>query len=398
MKLSANMTNMRPSGTMAYFARVRELVQAGRNIISLATGELHSPTPEQICRAGIRAIREGHTKYTLNPGLRDLRGAIARTVSAAQGIRYAFDQVIVSNGSKQSLFNALYAACGPGDEVIVMSPYYPSYPEQVRMAGATPVLVPTRRGQGYQIDEALLRSQISERTRAIVINSPNNPTGMVYDEKSLQAVAQMARETECWVISDDIYEAIVYPPAQMRYILRVAPDLADRVVIVSGFSKSYAMTGWRVGYAVGPKGIVDAMALVQSHVTNNASSVSQHAALAALEEGSDFRAKVVVQLQMQRDTAHEVLTGVAGVECPLGEGAFYLFPDVSGVLGGMAGEREIRTSSDLALYLLEEHEVAVVPGSAFGLESCIRISYATVDSRLNEGLRRLQTGLEQIRR
>lgn len=392
------MSSLRPSGTMAYFTRVRDLVRSGRDIISLATGELHTATPEHVSRAGVRAIREGFTKYTLNPGLRELRNAIARRVSETHGVRYSFDQAIVSSGSKQALFNTMYAACGPGDEVLVPSPYYPSYPEQVKMAGATPVLVPTTRDTGFQLDEGLLRSHVTERTRVIIINSPNNPTGAVYNSRSLAAVAKIARETGCWIISDDIYEAIVYPPAVSGSILQLAPDLADRVIIVSGFSKSYAMTGWRIGYAVGPKELIDAAALVQSHVTNNASTISQYAALTALEEPSDFRTQLVEQLARQRDKTTALLRSIPGIVCPAAEGAFYLFPDITALLGGTAGERPIRTSSDLALHLLEEHEVAVVPGSAFGTEGHLRVSYATAESRLTEGLRRMQRGLEQIRR
>ncbi|HOZ08199.1 MAG TPA: pyridoxal phosphate-dependent aminotransferase [candidate division Zixibacteria bacterium] len=397
MKLSSNMALLRPSGTTAYFSRVRDLVHEGQDIVSLATGELHFATPEHVARAGMAAISEGHTKYTLSSGIRDLRTAIARFVSETHGLRFAPDQVVVASGSKQALFNALYAISGPGGEVIIPSPYYPSYPEQVKMAGAVPVLLPTRPEDGFQIDEPALRAAITDRSRAVIVNSPHNPTGAVCSESALRAVAAVARERGLWVITDDIYEAIVYPPAESYRLLRLAPDLADQVIIVSGFSKSYAMTGWRIGYAVGPRKVIEAMTLVQSHVTNNASSISQHAALAALEEPDFFRKDLVIRLQTQRDRALAALRAIPGITCPNADGAFYLFPDISGLLGGKVGDRPMMTSADLALFLLERHGVAVVPGSAFWAENHLRISYAAAEHRLVEGLRRLGEGVAQLR-
>lgn len=393
MRMSENIKRLEVSGTMAWFARVRELVQSGRDIVSLATGELDSPTPQFIAEAGIAAIRGGQTRYTLNSGTLDLRQAIAARMQRDLAVPCEAANVLVSNGSKQALFNALYALCGPGDEVIIFSPYYPSYPSQVLMSGATPVIVPLRAENGWQISPEMLAGYLTPRTKAIIINSPANPTGAILNDDSLRAVAEAAGRSDCWIIADQIYERIVYAPQKPRSIVEVSPESRDRTVIVSGLSKSFAMTGWRIGYAVGPRPVIEGAALVQSHTTNNACSISQQAALAALTEETDFGRRLLIGLKERRDMAREAVESIPMVRCGQSEGAFYLFPDVRELLrSGRAGGSSDSTA--LATCLLEEHGVAVVPGAAFGTEGFLRISYAVDRGNLAEGCRRFRKGLE----
>ena len=392
MRMSENIERLEVSGTMAWFARVRELVQSGRDIVSLATGELDSPTPQFIAEAGIAAIRGGQTRYTLNSGTLELRHAIAARMQRDFAVPCEAANVLVSNGSKQALFNVLYALCGPGDEVVIFSPYYPSYPSQVRMSGATPIVVPLAAESGWQISPEMLAEHVTPRTRAIIINSPANPTGALLNDDSLRAVADAAGRSDCWIVTDEIYERIVYPPQKPRSILQVSPESRDRTVFVSGLSKSFAMTGWRIGYAVGPLPVIEGAALVQSHTTNNACSISQHAALAALTEETNFSRQLLIGLQERRDMVRETVESIPLVRCDRGEGAFYLFPDVRELLrSGRAGGSGDSTA--LATYLLEEHGVAVVPGSAFGTDGFLRISYAVDRGNLEEGCRRFIEGL-----
>ena len=380
---------------MAYFARVQALLADGRDIVSLATGELDTPTPAHVAAAGIAAIRDGDTRYTANNGTVELRRAIGQYLAQSQHLAFGPDQILVSNGSKQALFNVLFALCGPGDDVIIFAPYYPSYPEQVAMTGARPVMVPTRPND-YQIDPDALHRAMTERTRCIIVNSPNNPTGAVYDEDSLRAIAQAAADHDCRIISDEIYEQIVYAPATHRSIAAVSKQTAARTVVVGGVSKSYAMTGWRLGYAAGPKDIIDAAGLVQSHTTNNACSISQVAALTAFTTESDFHQTLLAGLLEKRERALTAVRSVHGVTCPAGEGAFYLFPNVERLLTQPTGDSSLDTSEALAHWLLETHGVAVVPGSAFGAEGCLRLSYAVSSERLEEGCRRLTKALETL--
>jgi len=377
---------------MAYFARVQELLAEGRDIVSLATGELDMPTPAHVAAAGIAAIRDGHTRYTANNGTVELRRAIGQYLAQSQQLAYEPNEVLVSNGSKQALFNVLFALCGPGDDVIIFSPCYPSYSEQVAMTGARPVIVSTR-PDDYQIDPEALRCAMTGRTRCIIVNSPNNPTGAVYTEESLQAIAQAAADHDCRIISDEIYEQIVYAPAAHRSIATVSTETAARTVVVGGVSKSYAMTGWRLGYAAGPKDIIDAAGLVQSHTTNNACSISQMAALTALTTESDFHRTLLTEFVQKRERALTAVRSIQGVTCPAADGAFYLFPNVAGLLKRQIGESTLDSSEALAHRLLEKHGVAVVPGSAFGAEGCLRLSYAVSPERLDEGCRRLTRAL-----
>ncbi len=378
---------------MAYFARIAELRREGRDIISLATGELDNDTPERVAKAGKLAIDNGHTRYTMNNGTPELREVIAKHYSKQHGVTYTPDQVVVTNGAKQAIYNLLFSLGERGQEIVVIAPYYPSYPQQVTMIGARPAIVPTRAENNYQVDPDRLRAAITDHTSVIIINTPNNPTGCVYNQASLDAIAEVALEHNCWIIADDIYEAITYAPAEHVNILQHRPDLADRVVTVSGLSKSYAMTGWRIGYALGPASIIEAAALVQSHTTNNACSISQHAALAAISHKSDFPEKIAAELLPRRDTALDALRMIDGVTCPRADGAFYLFPDFAPAIDA-AGNSKIQTTEQLALHLIEHHSVALIPGEAFGAPGRLRLSYATDTRKLEKGLQRLREAME----
>ncbi|MFQ5500326.1 MAG: pyridoxal phosphate-dependent aminotransferase [Candidatus Zixiibacteriota bacterium] len=395
-RLSRTMSLIEPSGTISLFARAREMAANGRDIISLAVGELDYHSPAEACTAGKQAIDNGFTRYTISSGTHELRQALANKLKAENDLSYSADEILVSNGSKQAAWNILKAICNPGDEVIFFAPYYPSYPSMVHLVGATPVVVGTSVDDGYQLDQSRLQEAITPRTRIIIANSPRNPTGTLFNHESWSAIAKTATDHDLWIISDEIYERIVFPPAQHLSPAQIIPDLLDRTVVVNGFSKNYAMTGWRVGYAAGPRHLIDAAALIQSHVTNNACSVSQKAALAALKLSEDFIGPVVNTLQSNRDSTIESLLQVEGLKLAIPQGAFFVFCDISQLLGRTGAGKKISTSAELSEYLLLEHGVACPAGSAFGDDGAIRISFAPDPETIKEGCRRIVAGLMQL--
>jgi aspartate aminotransferase len=397
IEFSPNMRRIEESGTLAIFARVKQMQRTGQEVLSLVVGELDCETPDFIKQAGIRAIREGFTRYTVNSGIPELREAIARKLREDNDLEYAPDEILVSAGSKQAFYNILYALCGEGDEVIIFTPNYTSHPDQVRLVGATPVLVPSRVENNYQIEAEALRRAITGRTRMIILNSPNNPSSQLYTKDSFEVVAKAAMEHDLWILSDELYEKIVFPPHVHYSIAQLFPEVKERSLVANGLSKTYAMTGWRLGYGAGPRDVIKAAALVQSHTTNNASSISQKAALAALTEddGSFFR-ELIPELEKKRDTAHRIISSIDGLDCPNAQGAFYLFPSVRKYIGKRYGDRVMNGSLDLAMYLLEEKHVAIVPGVAFNMEGAIRISFATDLETIEKGCLRIKEGLEQL--
>lgn len=381
---------------MAFFARVSQLKQDGQDIISLAAGELDCPSPPCVCDAGIKAIKDGFTRYTVNSGIIELRQAISNKLAEDNSLTYSSDQILISNGAKQVLFNLLFTLCGKDDEVIIFSPYYPTYPELIKIAQAKPVIVPTFPEDNFQIDRERLAQAVTRKTKLIILNTPNNPTGAVYSRESLSIISNIIKEYDIWLLSDEIYEKIVYPPDVHYSPPQLFPELINRTLIVNGFSKTYAMTGWRIGYGAGPKEIIDKAALIQSHTTSNASSISQKAAVMALESGNNFIEEIISTLEIKRNRATSILNSIEGVQCPQPSGAFYLFPSIKKFLGSKNGRTIIKSSYEMAEYLLNKKNVAVVPGTTFGDDESIRISFATDIDSIEKGCLRIKEGLELL--
>jgi aspartate aminotransferase len=377
-------------------ATAKAMAGQGIDVIDFSTGEPDFDSPESAKAAAEAAIRAGFTKYTPSSGIDELRGAIADKLQRELGLRYEKSQILVSCGAKHSLYNLAEAFLEAGDEVIIPTPYWVSYSDQILLNDATPVLLPTAEKDGYAIHQAELQRRITPRTKAIVINSPCNPTGATYDRKTLEAIAALALKHDLLVISDEIYEKIVYDGTRHVSIATLGPDIAARTVIINGVSKAYAMTGWRIGYAAGPKDLIAAMANIQSQSTSNPCSISQKAAVAALREGEPFTAKMVEEFDRRRRAIVEGLNRIPGVSCRMPSGAFYAFPNIRGVLGKQGPRGPLKTPSDLADYLLTEAHIAVVPGEPFGSEAHVRLSYATNMETITRGLARLDTALGQL--
>ena len=384
---AARVRALRPSATLALNARAAELRRQGRRVISLAVGEPDLPPPPAAIEAGHEALAEGFTRYTPAAGIPELREAVAAMMRRELGLSCAANEVVVTVGGKQALFNLMLALLDEGDEVIVPAPYWVSYPEMARLAGARPVIVPTTAEADFKLAPDQLAAAITPRTRLFVLNSPSNPTGMRYTAEELAGLAEVLRaHPRIWIASDEIYRKILFGGATHASIVQVAPDLAARTVIVDGASKAYRMTGLRVGFAVGPEPLIRVMAAIQGQSTSNTCAIAQRMALAALESGDDGIAEMRRVFEARRDRVLEVLRGVEGVRLPRPEGAFYAFPDLSAVLGD-------EDDAAFCTRLLEEEGVAIVPGSAFGAPGCVRISYAVADADLEEALARLVRAL-----
>jgi aspartate aminotransferase len=379
---------LQPSATLAVDARAKALIASGVDVVNLTAGEPDFPTPPGPSRAGQDAIAEGFTRYTANAGIVELRTAIAAKLRDDNGLEYEPDQVIVSNGAKQSVYNALMVLLDRGDEVIIPSPAWVSYPEMVRLADGVPVMVDTEPA-AYRLDPAALAAAITPRTKAIIINSPSNPTGAVYSNEELREVARLVVENDLYVISDEIYEKLVYG-AEFHSIASLGNEILARTITVNGFSKAYAMTGWRMGYAAAAPVLVKAMANLQSQCTSGASSISQRAALAALRGDQSPLEDMRLQFDRRRRFVVDRLTAMPGVRVDaVPEGAFYVFPRVSDLYREGDATPAIEGSMDFAQRLLEEARVAVVPGLPFGSDNHIRLSYSDSLDRLSEGMDRL---------
>jgi aspartate/glutamate/aspartate-prephenate aminotransferase len=429
MSLSPRVQSLKPSKTMVITDLAATLVQSGVPVIRLAAGEPDFDTPKVVAEAGINAIREGFTRYTLNAGITELREAICRKLKEENGLSYAPDQILVSNGAKQSLLQAVLAVCSPGDEVIIPAPYWVSYTEQARLADATPVVIPTKISNNFLLDPKDLESKLTEKSRLLILCSPSNPTGSVYPKSLLEEIARIiAKHPRLLVLSDEIYEHIIYAPATHTSFASL-PDMYERTLTVNGFSKAFAMTGWRLGYLAGPKHIVAACSKLQGQVSSGASSIAQKAGVAALglgKAGGETVAEMVKAYRERRDFLVKSLGDIKGVkisepQVPLRlslrlllasfffvfflivgivylQGAFYLFIDFSAYYGSEAeGFGLINDSSSLALYFLDKFQVAMVPGDAFGDDSCIRISYATSLDVLQAAVEKIRKALEPLR-
>jgi aspartate aminotransferase len=396
--LSAAINRISPSPTIAVTNKAAELKAAGHDIIGLGAGEPDFDTPDFVKEAAIEAIRKGQTKYTAVDGTPALKAAVQAKFKRDNGLAYDLDAISVNVGGKQTIFNAMVATLDPGDEVVIPAPYWVSYPDIVQFCGATPVIVPCGIEQGFKLLPEQLDAAITPATKWVILNSPSNPTGAAYTEAEIRALADvLLGHPHVYVLTDDMYEHVVYDDFQFRTIAAVEPRLFDRTLTVNGASKAYAMTGWRIGFAGGPKPIIKAMAKIQSQSTSNPCSIAQAAVVAALNGPQDFLKARNTAFQARRDLVVSMLNQAAGLSCPRPEGAFYVYPDCSGLIGKTTpGGKLLATDEDVAAYFLETEGVAVVHGAAFGLSPAFRISYATSTEALEEACRRIQRACSAV--
>ena len=397
--LSDTLARVKPSPTIAVTTKAAELRAAGRDVIGLGAGEPDFDTPDNIKEAAIRAIADGRTKYTAVDGIPELKRAVADKFARENGLDYAPAQVSVGSGGKQVIYNALMATLNPGDEVVIPAPYWVSYPDMVLLAGGTPVIAEAGIETGFKLSSDALEAAITARTKWLILNSPSNPTGAAYTADELRGLTDvLMRHPHVWVLSDDMYEHLVFDGFVFATPAQVEPGLKDRTLTMNGVSKAYAMTGWRIGYAAGPEALIRAMAVVQSQSTSNPCSVSQWAAVEALEGPQDFIRPNQALFKRRRDLVVAGLNACPGIECPVPEGAFYVYPSIAGCIGRTsAGGAAIADDEAFATALLKEEGVAVVFGAAFGLSPHFRVSYATSDEALTEACARIRRFCEGLR-
>jgi aspartate aminotransferase len=390
--LAQSLSRIQPSPTIAVTTKARELKAAGRDVIGLGAGEPDFDTPDNIKEAAIAAIRRGETKYTAVEGIAELRDAIAKKFKRENGLDYKPSQTFVSPGGKSVLFNALLATINPGDEVIVPAPYWVSYPDIVLLGGGKPVIVECSLEQGFRLTPEALEKAITPKTKWLIFNQPSNPTGACYTAEQLKGLTDvLMKYPHVWVLTDDMYEHLVYGGFKFRTVAEIEPGLYERTLTMNGVSKAYAMTGWRIGYCAGPEDLIKAMAKLQSQSATNASSISQWAAVEALNGPQDFIPGFQKLFEGRRDLVVSMLNQASGIECPKPEGAFYVYPTIRKLIGKKTEKgKVIATDGDFASELLEAEGVAVVHGAAFGMSPFFRISYATSNQALEEACRRIQ--------
>jgi aspartate aminotransferase len=389
-RISARIAAVSPSATLAVDAKAKALQAQGENVIGFGAGEPDFPTPEAVVAAAEAACRDPRNhRYTPTAGLPELREAIVAKTARDSGLEVAASQVLVTNGGKQAVANTFAVLCDPGDEVLVPAPYWTTYPESIALAGGVPVAVPTDAASGFRVTVDQLEAARTPRTKVLLFVSPSNPTGAVYPKGEIEALGRWAAEHGIWVVTDEIYEHLVYGGAEFHSMPVLVPELADRFVVVNGVAKTYAMTGWRVGWMLGPTDVIAAATNLQSHETSNVANVSQRAALAAVSGDLSAVAMMRAAFDRRRLTMHRMLNEIDGVECLLPEGAFYAFPSVTGLYGRELRGRTPTSSAELAELAIEEAKVAVVPGEAFGSPGYFRLSYALGDDDLVEGVSRL---------
>lgn len=390
-RVSARLASIGESATLAVDAKAKALKAAGRPVIGFGAGEPDFPTPDYVVEAAIAAAKDPvNHRYTPAKGLPALREAIAVKTLRDSGYEISPDDVLVTNGGKQAVYQAFAAIVDPGDEVLLPAPYWTTYPESIRLAGGRPVEVFAGADQGYKVTVEQLEAARTERTKALLFCSPSNPTGAVYSPEQTAEIGRWALEHGIWVITDEIYEHLVYDENVFTPVVRAVPELAETTIVLNGVAKTYAMTGWRVGWLVGPSDVVKAATNLQSHLTSNVANVSQRAAIAAVSGDLSAVEAMRAAFDRRRRTMTEMLRAIDGVELPTPEGAFYAYPSVQGVLGRSIRGRTPTTSAELATLILEEVEVAVVPGEAFGPSGYLRLSYALGDADLAEGVGRIQ--------
>lgn len=396
LTISEKCRNIHPSVTLAIDARAKQLRAMGLDVIGFGAGEPDFDTPRYIKSAARDALDAGMTKYTPVAGTVELRTEIQQKLLRDNGLDYELADIIVSSGAKQCLFNALSAILDPGDEVLLPSPCWVSYPEMVRMAGGVPVMVKGDEANGFLVDADALRPHVTERTKALILNSPNNPSGSVCSRALLEGIAALAVEKQFYVISDEIYEKLIYDGEAHVSIASLGDEIRAQTIVVNGVSKSYAMTGWRIGYAAGPKAVIRAMTAFQSHSTSNPNSIAQHAAAVALTNGEKFMHDSLVEFDARRRLMHQLISEIPGLSAALPKGAFYMMLNISALIGKSLNGRAIRGSDDFAETLLESQKVAVVPARAFGDDRYVRLSYATSRDKITLGLARIAEFVKEL--
>ena len=392
MPLSERINKIHSSQTLALTSQVLKMKAEGKNVISFGAGEPDFDTPPNIQEEAIKSIRGGFSHYTSVSGIPELKKAVINKLKKDQDLEYNTDEVIISNGAKHCLYNSLMALCNPGDEVLLPIPCWVSYTEQVKLAQAKPVFIPTRQESNFTLLAKNVRDNITDKTKVLLLNSPNNPTGSVYDKEELQKIADILVEMNIYCISDEIYEKLVFDDAEHVSIASLGSDIKERTILINGVSKSYAMTGWRIGYAAGPEEIIKGMTKFQGHCTSNANSIAQKASVEALTGNQESIKKMHDEFNRRRIYIVNELNKVSGFNCDMPKGAFYAFPDITELLnaGIKYNGKEIKNSLQLADYILNKAEVAVVPGSAFESDGYLRISYASSMAEIEESLNRLK--------
>ncbi len=396
MKLASRISTIKPSPTLAITAKANAMTAAGRHVISFGAGEPDFDTPDHIKMAAVKAIEEGFTKYTAVDGICELKDAIISKLLRDNQLTYDRSEIVVSCGGKHTLYNLTQVLFEEGDEVIIPSPYWVSYLDMVLLSGARPVILKTTEAQGFKILPKQLEAAITRNTKALIMNSPSNPTGAVYTARELAALAEVIAGKEMLIISDDIYEKILYDGRTFANIASIDEEVRKRTIVVNGVSKTYAMTGWRIGYAAGPEEIIKAVTKLQSQNTSNPASISQWAAVEALNGNQESVPEMVEEFRRRRDVIVEKLNAIPGVTCALPDGAFYVFPDVSSLFGRSYEGQTLSNSSDFAAYLLDRANVAVIPGVDFGDDNHIRLSYATSLKNIEEGLKRINSAVKGL--
>ena len=396
MELARRVKEIKPSPTLAVDAKAKALLAQGIDVVGFGAGEPDFDTPDNIKEAAIKAIKAGFTKYTPAGGTEELKKAVCQKFKQDNNLDYTPPEILISCGAKHSLYNICQALFEEGDEVLIPAPYWVSYPDMVMLAGGTPVIIKTMEKTGFRMTAQDLEKAITPKTKALILNSPSNPTGASYSKEDLTAIARVVLKKGITVISDEIYEKLIYDGFQFSSIASCDPALKPLTLVVNGVSKSYSMTGWRIGYAAGPKDVISAMTNIQSQSTSNPTSIAQKASLEALNGPQDFIPMMVKEFDQRRTYMVDRLNAMPGVSCFKPSGAFYAFPNVSGVYGRKAGSLTIADSSTFTQYLLESVNVAVVPGVAFGADENIRLSYATSFANIEKGLDRIQKAIEAL--
>ena len=394
ISISDKSKQVTPSSTLALTAKINAMVAGGLDVVKFGAGEPDFDTPDHIKSAAVEALNQGFTKYTPVAGITELREAIVDKFERDNGLSYEANQVIVSCGAKHTIYNILQAICNPGDEIIFAAPYWVSYIEMVKLADATPIVINTTPDQNFALTPDQIKSAVTEKTKAIIICSPSNPTGTTYSTESLQMIAELVVEHQFYLISDEIYEALLYDGAKHRSLASFGDAVKSLTFVVNGVSKAYSMTGWRIGYTAGPEDAIKAMSKIQSHSTSNPTSIAQKAALAAITGSQEPVVEMVKAFQKRRDLICQRLDDIDGVEYVRPQGAFYIFPDFSHHYGRTINGHSINSSQELATYFLDEAKVGAVPGDGFGADNHMRFSFATSEIEINRGLDRIQKALE----
>ncbi|MBU5479213.1 pyridoxal phosphate-dependent aminotransferase [Eubacterium sp. MSJ-13] len=396
LELSKKAAAVKPSSTLAITAKAKELKAQGKDVVGFGAGEPDFNTPENICEAAIKAIKDGFTKYTPASGTNELKEAISKKFKEFNGLDYAPDQIVISNGGKHSLTNIFTALLNPGDEVIIPAPFWLSYPEIVKLAGGVPVIVTTTKEQNFKLTAEDLAAAVTDKTKALVLNTPNNPTGMLYTEEELRAIAKVAVEKDFYVVADEMYEMLVYGEQKHISIASLGKDIYDRTITCSGLAKSYAMTGWRIGYTGSSKEIAKMMGSVQSHQTSNPNSIAQKAAVEALTGPQDSVEKMHAEFDKRRKYMYKRICDMPLLDTLEPMGAFYVFVDGSAVLGKSYKGTKIESVPQMADILINEYNTAIVPCADFGFPDCFRLSYAISIEQIEKGLDRIESFIKEL--